>query len=291
MEGTQQNHNQPTETRTEVHLNTLSLVNQSSHFSYVYKKTEKLVTAIYMITNFIKDNEPLKWKFRENALKLLSLNRAFTTVSLSERKDLIKEYQAVASEIVSLAGIASHGGLISEMNAGVISREFSALVLLMEKEENKKANDETVSLEPGFFQVAARQSHEVYTSTPVAPLSTITVEQTPHRENVLYTPRPVQAAETTSDKGHVTEKGETKSEYLPIKDAKEKAAKSSDPKDSRQTIILKILSKKGGLNVKDFEEAIKGVSTKTIQRELLSMVASGVLKKEGERRWSTYSLA
>lgn len=275
MEGTQQNQNKPTETRPEVELNSLSLRNQSGHFSYVYKKTEKLVTAIYMITNFIKDNEPLKWKFRDNALKLLSLNRAFTTVSLSERKELIKEYQAIAYEIVSCAGIASHGGLISEMNGDIISREFSALVSLMEKDEHKKAHEETVVLDPGFFQVAQP-------------------EQATSRESVLYTARIVPQPESMVDKGHITpkieQKPESKPELLPLKEVKERVVKSVDSKDSRQAVILKILSKKGGLSVKDFEEAIKGVSTKTIQRELLSMVASGVLKKEGERRWSTYSL-
>ena len=50
---------------------------------------------------------------------------------------------------------------------------------------------------------------------------------------------------------------------------------------------------KGGakLTIKDFAKNIKDCSDKTIQRELISMVTSGVLKKEGERRWSKYFLA
>ena len=43
--------------------------------------------------------------------------------------------------------------------------------------------------------------------------------------------------------------------------------------------------------IKDVSPLIKGCSEKTIQRELLSMVKSGILKKEGEKRWSKYSLA
>lgn len=66
---------------------------------------------------------------------------------------------------------------------------------------------------------------------------------------------------------------------------------SVDSKEDRQASIIKLLSKKSGLSIKDFTDTIHGVSEKTIQRELLAMVASGVLKKEGERRWSTYSLA
>ena len=77
-----------------------------------------------------------------------------------------------------------------------------------------------------------------------------------------------------------------KTEYLP-----KVPARAFGVKDDRKVIITRLLSKKGGLNIKDFSQAIRGCSEKTIQRELLAMVASGVLKKEGERRWSTYSLA
>ncbi|MEN9621679.1 MAG: hypothetical protein RLZZ67_113 [Candidatus Parcubacteria bacterium] len=288
MEGTHQNQNKPLESRSEIGLSPVLSFGSNAHFSYLYKKTEKLVTAIYMITNFIKDNEPLKWKFRDNALKLLSHNRAFTNVSLSERKDLIKEYQGIALEIVSLSSIASHGGLISEMNADILSREFTNLISLIEKEENKKANDETVSLSSNFFQVAQPADRPLRSETLATPV--VAPTSTP-RENVLYAP---EITESVLDKGHTPERIEKKPEYLSYnKEVRDKPAvsKSADSKDGRQAVILKLLSKKSGLNIKDFGESIKGVSAKTIQRELLSMVASGVLKKEGERRWSTYSLA
>jgi DNA-binding HxlR family transcriptional regulator len=36
---------------------------------------------------------------------------------------------------------------------------------------------------------------------------------------------------------------------------------------------------------------IRGVSEKTIQRELGALIESGLVMKQGERRWSVYSLA
>jgi hypothetical protein len=42
--------------------------------------------------------------------------------------------------------------------------------------------------------------------------------------------------------------------------------------------------------VKDVSAVVKDCSEKTLQRELLALVAQGVLKKEGERRWSSYVL-
>jgi hypothetical protein len=43
--------------------------------------------------------------------------------------------------------------------------------------------------------------------------------------------------------------------------------------------------------IKDVSPLIEGCSEKTIQRELMSMVHNGTLKKIGEKRWSRYSLA
>lgn len=287
MEERPQNDNRQVESQSGNNpLGSLMLFNRNAHFAYIYKKTEKLVTAVYMITNFIKDNEPLKWKVRENALELMALNIAFNTVSLSERRDLIREYQAYSLEIVSLAGIAHHSGLISEMNYLILSREFSSLVATIEKDENKKANEETVILDPGFFEVSPAQ--------PDSPGAYPGISRTNlPQKDVLYPPYPTAPQkEHTTLPAFVTEASRTaKPEYLPLKDIAPKTSKSADSKEGRQAVIIKLLSKKGGLNVNDFSDSIKGVSAKTIQRELLAMVASGVLKKEGERRWSTYSLA
>ena len=61
-------------------------------------------------------------------------------------------------------------------------------------------------------------------------------------------------------------------------------------KNNRREIILSMLKSGVKLTIKDFAKNIKDCSEKTIQRELLSLVSEGVLKKEGERRWSKYFL-
>lgn len=59
---------------------------------------------------------------------------------------------------------------------------------------------------------------------------------------------------------------------------------------SRRKKILEIVKSRGAVTINEFIESIKGCSSKTIQRELTSLVLSGTLKKTGERRWSKYSL-
>lgn len=255
----------------------LTVFNNNHHFAFIYRKTEKLVTAVYMITNFIKDNEPLKWKIREKALSLMSLNLAFTTVSLSDRKTLLKEYQAFSIEIVSLSAIGYHSGLISEMNFLILKREFDALVEVIQNEEHRKMNEETVMLSSAFFDTGLVSSHPE------------SVEKTSlvHERNDFYKGHtesikaPVVAPQKTLEKREVS---------IPqVKDKKVQGV-VQEKKTGRQGVIIDLLKKKQGLNIKDFSEVISGCSEKTIQRELLAMVASKTLRKEGERRWSKYYL-
>lgn len=63
-----------------------------------------------------------------------------------------------------------------------------------------------------------------------------------------------------------------------------------EKKDDRQSKIISLLKNQSGLTIKDFLKVIEGCSEKTIQRELSDLVNRGIVKKEGERRWSKYSL-
>jgi DNA-binding Lrp family transcriptional regulator len=60
---------------------------------------------------------------------------------------------------------------------------------------------------------------------------------------------------------------------------------------SRRENILALIHEKGRVSIKDISSSIKNCSEKTIQRELFALIQEGVLKKEGERRWSTYLFA
>ncbi len=62
--------------------------------------------------------------------------------------------------------------------------------------------------------------------------------------------------------------------------------------DKRKELIIKAFkdARLTFMTIKDFSTYIKDCSEKTIQRQLLDLVKDGVLKKDGERRWSRYSL-
>jgi len=58
----------------------------------------------------------------------------------------------------------------------------------------------------------------------------------------------------------------------------------------RRDAILGILKTKGPSYIKDVSMLMRGMSEKTVQRELQALAAEGVVKKEGERRWTRYSV-
>jgi DNA-binding transcriptional ArsR family regulator len=55
--------------------------------------------------------------------------------------------------------------------------------------------------------------------------------------------------------------------------------------------IKTVLEAKPEATIKDLSEVITDVSEKTIQRELNSLIEKGQVIRQGERRWSKYSLA
>lgn len=82
-----------------------------------------------------------------------------------------------------------------------------------------------------------------------------------------------------------------------IRPSQKRQALPETPRDDkghikdRRDSILTILKDKGRANIKDISTLVRGVSEKTIQRELSDLIGSGTVLKQGERRWSTYSLA
>lgn len=61
-------------------------------------------------------------------------------------------------------------------------------------------------------------------------------------------------------------------------------------RNGRREAIVSVLKTKGASFIKDLSLMIRGVSEKTIQRELLELVREGKVKRTGERRWTTYEL-
>lgn len=158
---------------------------------------------------------------------------------------------ALSRELLALSsvlGIARAGNLLSPMNAALIAREAHLLLTEVAAYEEPRL---FLDDSPSLADIAKRAG----------------------RPALAGRPRASAPKSQTSLKGH-------KKDTVPVKDA---------PLKDRQSVILDILrGKDTGIGIKQISSLIRDVSEKTIQRELQVLTEQGSVRKEGERRWSTY---
>lgn len=78
---------------------------------------------------------------------------------------------------------------------------------------------------------------------------------------------------------------------IPLNDLSSDAVLVYSNLNDRTSRIKTVLEAKPEATIKDLSEIITDVSTKTIQRDLNSLIDSGEVIRQGERRWSKYSIA
>ncbi len=294
--------------------------------SFVFRKSEKLTTALYMVTDIMPEREPMKWKMRETAVDLLSSVTSSMNGLSGERMSALADVLKKTERLISFLDIAQASRMLSTMNASVLKKEYVALKNAIELEWSKIFDRDRVTLSENFFTIPESEllnkgrrvledeiedtiikdsrmnesqgqeiSHaidrvqnihkEKFAIPKIAVRSTSTPKfQMPVNENDAVVKH---NTEIHSEHAHSLQTRVNKSRHEEL--LVERPRTDSDKSD-RRTIILALIKQRPSLSVKDFTKSIPNVSEKTIQRELLAMVAEGLLEKKGERRWSTYSI-
>ena len=289
-------------------------------YAYVVRKAEKLTTALYLVTDILRDMEPLKWKAREASIDVLSDISVATTSSQSEKISTLRLVIKKIERIMSFLDIAASSHMMTEMNASVLKREYAALKEGVEAEWHRAQERSKVLLSERFFDVPKdapeREEQESIkgVSSSAARIDAPSIPE-PRPTYTPPTPKPFVPSIPASMEGTDTESTKGVSPFLrgessdtsrssslvprtfshpprPILIDKEVVARprQDDSRDDRRKIILALLKQKPAVTVGDIAKSISGVSEKTIQRELLAMVMENILLKRGERRWSTYSI-
>ncbi|MEK7650879.1 MAG: hypothetical protein AAB364_03390 [Patescibacteria group bacterium] len=202
---------------------------KDSFSEYVRLKLSKLSSVVYLVTNFLPDQEPVKWLLRQKALGLIAQD-----LSQPLFGQIISEIEQILPPI-ELALLCPD---VSKMNLSILKIEYLSLKqVLLDKHLNTQA----------------------------------TLEQIP------------ELAVPTFKKNEINEKPER----LFVSSIRAKSPVISP----RSGLILGLIKQKGPSSIKDIASNVRGVSSKTVQRELAELVRTGALRKEGEKRWSRYSLA
>ena len=50
----------------------LGFFSAEDYLLYIFKKTEKITSAVYLVSGLLKDDEPLKWELRDKGMDLIS---------------------------------------------------------------------------------------------------------------------------------------------------------------------------------------------------------------------------
>lgn len=248
----------------------IQLSGADSKYEYICKKAERISSAIYLITEHIKDTDPLKSLARNKAMAIIFSASSFNYTSFTEGDLALSKIKAILWETKSIAGVAYNVGLISEANYLILSQGIRDLLM-----------------EVNNFYYGKSENHvsEDFFSVP----KTVNLISKPEPSNRMASPDFITEQKTKSYKRQNLTQGTTGSNQQrdSIKDNKIHPS-SSDKKKVRRDSVISVLNKNQGIDIKGFSLAISDCSEKTIQRELTLMLNEGLIRKEGERRWSRY---
>lgn len=250
-----------------------SVLGKKPRHAYIQKKAEKLVEAVYLITGFVSDNEPLKWDMRKASLSILT---DITTLGVANISDIDVRIKNIASEtekIGALLGVAKIAGFVSEMNVMILHEEYQMLASLAAAERQNPSQKNFVFSREFFTGTETPHSEAPSIGNPELSKGQIKDKT----NNVLY-----------STQRMVSDKSQGISAPSVIESI---STPKKIEKNSRRDLIAELVKEKKEASIKDIVSHFSDCGEKTIQRELVVLVQTGILKKIGDRRWSRYLIA
>lgn len=281
----------------------------------IAKKSEKLVTALYLVTDLMVDNEPIKHGLRKNAVALLTSMNALAQLDVKDRVLELKMSLKAVTEVTSMLHVAVTTGIVSKMNGDLLMEGFRSLQLVLEKKQpifTKEMlhveNEEELENEISFASAVTSTSYDALTPLTLARLHESTQDLRRTQESL----RQAHLLSKLVDKGQIKEsliKDKTEDKESTIKDKDSKSASTHSvlmehaarpvnslassfqmKKLSRREQILALFVRGVDVSIKDIAARIKGCSEKTIQRELNALLYDNIIERIGEKRWSRYVL-
>jgi len=253
--------------------------------SFILKKSEKLSQAVYRVTDFLNDSDPIKWESRKMSLSVVSDITSF----ISKKDTLFFDKEIVLEgivRIISILEIAHGGSLSAHTNFLILKEEYEGL---------HRAIVEMGSLVTEEKTFAVSESDLFHGEKLLGSLADNRIKDNMYKGHQMSFIQAPMGSYTLEDKKTKSGFGRGVSQNnIKNKGFLNKGQISPSTKNiERQEAIIKLVREKKEVNIKDIlaiATISNGTSEKTIQRELLRLVASGVLHKQGERRWSRYSL-
>lgn len=220
--------------------------------SIIVKRASRLSIAIHRVSDFLEPIEALRISSREASVELIRLLVSYTGTTNEKPAKVIKDITDTINRLNVLFDVLVNSQIVSEEVGNLIKDEIMSLREAVEK--YSRANFGYV-FSMSEFMAGLDNSLPLYENK--VDLITAPAAKLTHRN---------------SD----------------IADADQGQRGSSGPKGDRQSKIVDFIKKNGPSSIKDLAAVVRGCSEKTIQRELTDLIDHGLLRREGERRWSKY---
>lgn len=259
------------------------------------KKCERLATAIYLVTNFLSDSEPMKARLRVLSLDFVRDASLLKNGSYGVEANVLEALRSNILDTLSLLELAFVAGLVSEMNFTILKREYTSLHDTIEvKKASRESRTDTV-LGDTFFGSSFHAEENISTtvSHPRSDLKNPSPRSdlyaSTHRISIGHNEK--QMSDRKLENNVLEKPNSIPKTVGQLSDTvTHTRALTNVQKESRRARILKLVKDNREVTIKDIANHFPDLSEKTIQRELVTLVETNVLKKFGERRWSRYAL-
>jgi len=285
--------------------------NVFDHETYVSlaERSTKIVTAIYMVTDFLDERDPIRHCLRETITDVMRNLHQATHMQKQLRVETLSAVHNNLLASISYLGILLSHGSISDMNHSVINKEMNSIgtriadqikkSMPYDKRSNNTLAVSQFSFREDFFanddtnEPTQSQVKDTPTATSIKkslPSNVKDIDETKDDFSKTSESEPVFVKKpATPKRNHADYFDNRKGVKQPKK--KKRAPKVNHAKEERKENILKILKQKRDASINDICALFKDCSSKTIQRDLNELISEGLVAKEGSRRWSKYNLS
>jgi predicted transcriptional regulator len=266
---------------------------EKSFFIYGHK-LEKVTAAIYLVTDVMDDHIPLTHSLRQVSTELLGLTFQHASERGGDIGQKLTQFLVHAEHLVSLLTIGKIAHHISEMNADVLIHELQKMIQLVTLDIQDITSRQT------SFQYAHKDNLAIH--QPVVTHSIIEdalfddFEKNRKRQNdIKDTLKDISNMRTAAIATPSIQMKETKEQMasLVINDTSEKIVKKTETPTSlsdRSQEIVNVIKSHKNTTIADIQKYVTSCSSKTIQREIQNLINTGIVKKDGDKRWATYHL-
>lgn len=230
------------------------LATNNDYYSNVFKKTERLATTVFYIMSHIPKTDSLNF-----FIKMLtdSLEKTLGTATLSlsfyeyEAKDKLFTLQQDLVTLETNLRVGNATGVLTDETLNLLTNDIDLIQRYLRNHFIKTTPPITIQTEDSEPSKTAKKTKPK------------TKTYTPRKQKVI-----IPEGDISSD-AHMV--------YSQLVD--------------RTVRIKTVLEAKPEATIKDIAEVITDVGEKTIQRDLNTLIEQGEVIRQGERRWSKYSLA